>query len=108
MLTAYSGSNDCTGPSTGFDLEYNQDSAFNLPGGIASFIVSRDLTALEQLDFSTRGPQTTLSSGYVTAPECSKFVKTVSPFPDGALVLAGTAEHPWCYLGSGETVSFGF
>ena len=80
----------------------------NVPGGIASFTVSRDLTANEQLDFSTRGPQTTLSSGYVIAPECSKFVKTVSPFPNGALVLAGSGAHPWCYLGSGETVSFGF
>lgn len=108
MLTVYSGSNDCTGPSTGVDLEYNQDQVIDVPGGIASFIVSRDLTALEQLDFSTRAPQATLPDGEVLAPDCSKFVKTVSPFPDGALVLAGTGAHPWCYLGSGETVSFGF
>ena len=107
MLTVYSDSNDCTGHSVGIDMEYNQDTAVTIPGGIASFLVSRDLTDREQLDFSTTGPAATLSSGYVIAPECSKFVKTVSPFPNGALVQAGPGAHPNCYLGSGETVSFG-
>ena len=89
-------------------MNYNEDNPITIPGGIASFLVSRDLTDREQLDFSTRGPQATLSNGYVIAPECSKFVKTVSPFPNGALVQAGPGAHPNCYLGSGETVSFGF
>ena len=88
-------------------MNYNEDNPITIPGGIASFLVSRDLTDREQLDFSTRGPQATLSNGYVIAPECSKFVKTVSPFPNGALIRAGPGSSPYCYLGSGETVSFG-
>ena len=106
-LSVYPESNDCTGPVAVIDMEYNTDEPFTVPGGIASFLVSRDLTDREQLDFSTTGPAATLSSGYVIAPECSKFVKTVSPFPNGALVQAGPGAHPNCYLGSGETVSFG-
>lgn len=107
ILTVYSDSNDCTGHSLGIDMEYNTDTPITVPGGIASFIVSRDLTAREQLDFSTTGPAAKLSSGYAIAPECSKFVKTVSPFPNGALVQAGPGAHPNCYIGSGEKVSFG-
>ena len=91
----------------GVEMEYNTDYPILIPGGIASFLVSRDLTDREQLDFSTRGPQATLSDGYVIAPECSKFVKTVSPFPNGAPIQAGPGSAPNCYLGSGETVSFG-
>ena len=106
-LQVYSDFNNCTGPFLVLDMEYNMDTPITVPGGIASFLVSRDLTDREQLDFSTTGPAATLASGYVITPACSKFVKTVSPFPNGALVQAGPGAHPNCYFGSGETVSFG-
>ena len=87
-------------------MEYNTDYPITIPGGIASYIVSRDLTAFEQMDSSTTGPAVTLASGYVIAPSCAKFVKTVSPDAHGELLTAGTPQQPTCYLASGEHVSF--
>ena len=86
-------------------MEYNTDYPVTIPGGIASYLVSRDLTAGEQMDFSTTGPAATLGSGYVIAPSCAKFVKTVSPDAHGELLTAGTPQEPSCYLGNGEQVS---
>lgn len=105
MLTIYSASSNCSGPSLEFPMEYNTDNAITIPGGIASYLVSRDLTAFGQMDFSTTGPAATLSSGYVIAPSCAKFVKTVSPDAHGELLTAGTPKEPTCYLASGEQVS---
>ena len=103
MVTVFSFSNECYGGAhTGIDMDYNTDYPV---ADIVSYYVSRNLTANEQMDFSTNGPAATLSSGYSIAPSCSKFSKTVSPGYEGEPLTSGSPTQPQCYSANGESVS---
>ena len=103
MVTIFSYSNECYGGAhTGIDMDYNTDYVVS---GIVSYYVSRNLTANEQMDFSTYGPPATLASGYSIAPACSKFSKTVSPGYKGEPLTSGSGSQPQCYAANGESVS---
>lgn len=86
-------------------MNYNTNYAIPTTGGIASYLVSRDLNAFEQMDFSTTGPAASMGNGFANIPSCSKFVKTVSPDANGKLLTAGPSQRPQCYAASGEQVS---